>query len=71
MKRSCDDLKEHHTGIANYEMKPMDPLTEKERESYENQQLCHICHEEFCSDNNNDENKKMRKVKDHCHYTGK
>ena len=32
--------------IANYEMKPMDPLTEKERESYDNQQLCHICHKE-------------------------
>ena len=46
MKRSCDDLKEHLTRIANYEMKPMDPLTEKERESYDNQQLCHICHKE-------------------------
>ena len=28
---------------------------------------CHICQKEFCIDNN----KKMRKVRDHCHYTGK
>ena len=33
MKRFCDDLKEHVTRITNYEMKPMDPLTEEEKES--------------------------------------
>ena len=58
MKRFCDDLKEHVTRITNYEMKTMDPLTEEEKESNKNQQLCHICEEEFCTDNNN-------------HYTGK
>ena len=52
MKRFCDDLKEHVTRITSYEMKPMDPLTEEEKESYENQQLCHICDKEFCTDNN-------------------
>ena len=30
MKRFCDDLKDHLTRITNYEMKPMDPLTEEE-----------------------------------------
>ena len=44
----------------------MDSLTEEEKESYKNQQLCHICEKEFFTDN-----KKMRKVRDHCHYTGK
>ena len=44
----------------------MDSLTEEEKESYKNQQLCHICEKEFLTDN-----KKMRKVRDHCHYTGK
>ena len=29
MKRFCDDLKEHVTRITNYEMKPMNPLTEE------------------------------------------
>ena len=72
MKRFCDDLKEHLTRIANYEMKSMDPLTEEEeKESYKNQELCHICDKEFYTDTNNDEYKKMRKVMDHCHYTGK
>ena len=68
MKRFCVDLKERVTKITNYEMKPMDPLTEDEKESYENQKLCHICEQEFCTDNNN---KEMGKVRDHCHYTGK
>ena len=67
MKRFCDDLKEHLTRIASFEMKPMDPLTEEEKESYENQELCHICEKEFFTDNN----KEMRKVRDHCHCTGK
>ena len=67
MKRFCDDLNEHITRKSNYEIKPMDLLTEEEKESYENQELCHICNKEFCTDNN----KEMRKVRDHCHYTGK
>ena len=67
MKRFCDDLKEHVTRITNYEMKPMDLLTEEEEESYKNQELCHICEKGFCTDNN----KEMRKVRDYCHYTGK
>ena len=67
MKRFCDDLKEHVTRIFNYEMKPMDPLTEEEKESYKNQELCHLYKKEFCADNN----KEMRKVRDHCQYTGK
>ena len=71
MKRYCNDLKEHVIRIINYEMKPMDPLIEEEKESYKNQQLCHICEKEFCTDINSDEYKKMRKVRDHCHYTGK
>ena len=70
MKRFCDDLKEHVTRITNYEMKPMDSLTEEEKESCKNQQLCHIWEKEFCTDNN-DEYKEMRRVRDHCHYTGK
>ena len=55
MKRFCDDLKEHDTRITNYEMKPMDLLTEDEKESYENQELCHICVKEFYTDNKKNE----------------
>ena len=57
MKRFCNDLKENLTRITNYEMEPMDPSTEEEEESYKNQELCHICDKEFCSDNNNNEYK--------------
>ena len=67
MKIFCDDLNEHIIRVSNYEMKPRDLLTEEEKESYENQELCHICDKEFCTNNN----KEMRKVRDHCHYTGK
>ena len=57
MKRFCDDLNEHITRISNYEMKPMDLLTEEEKESYENQELCHICDKEICTDNNKENEK--------------
>ena len=39
MKRFCDDLKEHVTRITNHEMRPMDSLTEEEKQSYKNQEL--------------------------------
>ena len=68
MKKFCADINEHVTRTTNYEMKPMDPLTEDEKKSIENQKLCHICEKEFFTDSNN---KEMRKVRDHCHYTGK
>ena len=66
MKRFCDDLKEHDTRITNYEIKPVDSLTEEEKESYKNQELCHTCKKESCTDNN----KEMRKFRDHCPIQG-
>ena len=62
MKIFCKDLKDQAMKIINYEKKEMTPLTNEEKESYENQQICHICKKEFSNDN---------KVRDHCHYTGK
>ena len=44
----------------------MIPLSNKDVKSYEKQKVCHICKKRFRDD---DENKK--KVRDHCHYTGK
>ena len=50
----------------------MIPLTDKEKESYENQKVCYICEKEFCTNKNNKkEFKQKQKVRDHCHYTGK
>ena len=52
----------------NNEKKQMIPLTNKEKESYESQKIFHICVQEFGTDENN---KKMQKVREHCHYSGK
>ena len=50
----------------------MMPLTDEEKESYENQEICHICEKEFFIDEDNrKEFRKIQKVRDHCHYTGK
>ena len=51
--------------IINYKKKEMIPLTDEETEFYENQKVCHIWKKEFSTDKND------RKVRDHCHYTGK
>ena len=56
--------------IINFEMKPMIPLIDEEKESQEKQQLCHICEKEFCTDKDNKKAYKLiMKVRDHCHYT--
>ena len=49
----CKDLKDQAMKIINYEKKEMIPLTDKEKESYENQEICYICEKEFCTDENN------------------
>ena len=55
----------------NYEEKEMIPLTDKEIKSYEEQEVCHICKEEFCFDKNEENEFKLyHKVRCHCHYTG-
>ena len=71
MKMFCKDLKDQAMKIINYEKKEMIPLTDKEKETHKNQKICYICEKEFCTDKNNKEFKKMQKVRDHCHYTGK
>ena len=47
-------------------------LTDKENNFYEEQEKCHICQKEFCYDKNEKMKFKLyKKVRDHCHYTGK
>ena len=72
VKVFCENLEDQAMKIINYEKKEMIPLTDEEKESYENQEICHICEKEFCTDENNKkEFKKMQKVRDHCQYTRK
>ena len=48
-------------------------LTDEKNISYDEQEACHICEGKFCVGvDENDENYKNRKiVKDHCYYKGK
>ena len=68
MKKFCKDLREHSAKIINYEKKKMISLTTEEKVHYNKQKVCYICKKEF---DDNDNNKKQQKVRDHCHYTGK
>ena len=49
----------------------MIPLTKEENKSYKNKEACHICKGKFCVDKDDENYKNKKKVKDHCHYTGK
>ena len=71
IEKLCKKLKKHAMKIINYEKKEMIPLTKEENKSYKEQKTCHICEEKFCMDKDDENYKNKRKVKDHCHYTGK
>ena len=72
MKIFCKDLKDQAMKIINYEKKDMIPLTDKEKEAHENQKICYTWQQEFCMDENNKKEFKLKqKVRDHCHYTEK
>ena len=50
----------------------MIPLTDKENKYYENQKVCYICQKMFCYNKKQEKMyKSYRKVRDHCHFTGK
>ena len=57
--------------IINHEKKEMTPLTHKENNFYNEQEICYICKEKFCVDKDDKDYVNRKKVKDHCHYTGK
>ena len=47
----------------------MKSLTNEQQKSYENAKICYFDKEKF--ENKYVKDKKYRKVRDHCHYTGK
>ena len=66
MKIFCKDLKDQVMKIINYEKKKIMPLTDEEKETHENQKICYICEQEFCmNENNKKEFKLKQKVRDH------
>ena len=68
MKKLCEFVREHAMKIINFKRKKMKLLTKELQESYENAEICYICKEKF--ENKYLKDKKYRKVRDHCHYTG-
>ena len=67
----CKELKKHAMETINYEKKEMIHLTVEENISYDEQDACFICNEKFCMDENDESYRSRKKVKDHCHFTGK
>ena len=53
MKMFWKDLKDQAMKIINYEKKKIIPLTDEEKETQENQKICYICEQEFCTNENN------------------
>ena len=49
----------------------MIPPTKDENKSYKEQKICHTCEEKFCMDKDDENYKNIKKVKNHCHCTGK
>ena len=72
MERFWKDLRDHAIKIVNYEEKEMIPLSDKETKSYEKQKVCYICKKRVSTDENDkNEFKLYRNIRDHCHYTKK
>ena len=67
MKKYCESLKEHAIKIINFEKKKIISLTNKELESYANEENCNICKKIF--ENKYVYGKKL--VSDHYQFTGK
>ena len=72
IKKFCSELKELGTKVVNYEQKETAPLTDDENRYYKEQKKCYICPKAFCDNKNKKKRFKLcKKVRDHCHFTGK
>ena len=71
MEDLCKKLKKCAVKIINSEEKKIIPLTYEENKFYKEQETCHICEGKYCTDKDDENYKNRKKVKGHCHYTGK
>ena len=69
MKKFYTSLREHAKNIIDFEKKKMLPLTKEELKSHQDANACYICGKRILKKFAKDKND--RKVRDHCHYTGK
>ena len=71
IEKLCKKLKVRAMKIISHEEKEMIPITKEENKFYKKQEASHICKEKFCMDKDDENYINRKKVKDHCHYTGK
>ena len=71
IEKFCKKLKEDAMEIFNYKKRDIIPLTQEENNHYNEQEICYICEEKFCMDKDDKDYINRKKVKNHCHYTGK
>ena len=65
-------IKESANEIVHREKKKeIMPLNKEEINHYNEQKICYICKEKICLDKNDENYANRKKVKDHCHNTGK
>ena len=57
--------------VINYKKRDIIPLTQEEINFYNEQETCHICEDKFGEDEDDKDYINRKKVKNHCHYTGK
>ena len=69
MKKFCTSLREHAKNIIEFEKKKKLPLTKEELKSNQDPNLCYICGKRILKKLSKSIN--YRKVRDHCHFTGK
>ncbi|XP_057299543.1 uncharacterized protein LOC130630167 [Hydractinia symbiolongicarpus] len=67
MERFCKGLRDQVNRAIRHPQKKIIPLTHEEKEAYKSAKRCFICEGVF---KKNNEDITMRKVRDHCHYTG-
>ena len=66
----CKKLKEHAMEIISQEEEEIIPLTDEENQSYEKQEVCHICIETFCLDENDENSKNRKRLKNTGKFRG-
>ena len=69
LKKFCTSLREHAKNIIEFEKKKKLPLTKEELKSNQDPNLCYICGKRILKKLSKSIN--YRKVRDHCHFTGK
>ena len=69
MKKFSTFLRGHAKNIIDFEKKKMLSLTKEELESHQDAKVCYICRKRILKKLSKIIN--YRKVRDHCHYTGK